>query len=175
MITLIELHLQKVITHIKNGRKKKLHSQESFENVHYIKYKCLTWGKLKYGKTSILTLGENVHVCFDLGAVWSLEADANSGGYNETSPVLISYLSANSGSGGSLCLIASLKSHKAVWHSQDANPSQLGHFWWGKTSRGGKLQLLGGRGEKKSMSNWAVVWWAEMPTPLRRQSWIQIQ
>lgn len=145
---LIELHLQKVITHIKNRRKEKLHSHESFENMCYIKYKRLTRGELKYGNTSISTLSENVHVCFSEGVVWSLEADANSSRYNETSPVLISYLSTNSGSGGSLCLIASLKSHKAVWHSQDANPSQLGHFWWGKTSRGGKLQLLGGRGEK---------------------------
>lgn len=91
-----------------------------------------------------------VCVCFYVGVVWPLKAIANNSSYNETSPVLISYLSTSggSGSGGSLCLIASLKSHKAVWHSQDANPSQLGHFWWGETSRGGKLQWLGGR--KKS-------------------------
>lgn len=68
---------------------------------------------------------------FYVGDVWPLKTDANRSRYNETSPVLISYLSTNSGSGGSLCLIASLKSHKAVWHSQDANPSQQGHFWWG--------------------------------------------
>lgn len=91
-----------------------MYSHESFENVHYIKYKRLTRGELKYGNTSISTLSENVHVCFGEGVVWSLEADANSSHYNETSPVLISYLSTNSGSGGSLCLIASLKSHKAV-------------------------------------------------------------
>ena len=64
------------------------------------------------------TLAENVRVCvcFYVGVVWPLKAGANSSSYNETSPVLISYLSTNSGrgSGGSLCLIASLKSHKAV-------------------------------------------------------------
>lgn len=112
----------------------------------------MTWGKLKYGNTSIFpfALKMCICVCFYMGVVWPLKAGANSSSYNETSPVLISYLSTNSGSGsgGSLCLIASLKSHKAVWHSQDANPSQLGHFWWGETSRGGKLQWLGGR-EKK--------------------------
>ncbi len=63
-----------------------------------------------------LTLKMCVCVCFYVGVVWPPKACANSSSYNETSPVLISYLSTNSGSGsgGSLCLIASLKSHKAV-------------------------------------------------------------
>lgn len=69
-------------------------------------------------KIQNLTLTETVcvYMYFYVGAVWPLKANANSSNYNETSPVLISYLRTNSGSvsGGSLCLIASLKSHKAV-------------------------------------------------------------
>lgn len=115
-------------------------------------HKIWTEASKTYGNTKIFTLTEDMCVfvfMWEYFGHWRWTR--NSSSYNETSPVLISYLSTNSGggSGGSLCLIASLKSHKAVWHSQDANPSQLGHFWWGETSRGGKLQWLGGRGEKK--------------------------
>lgn len=115
------------------------------------KYEHTVWPEANWNMDILpFSLALKMCVCFYVGVVWPLKAGANSSSYNETSPVLISYLSTNSGSGsgGSLCLIASLKSHKAVWHSQDANPSQLGHFWWGETSRGGKLQWLGGRKKK---------------------------
>lgn len=88
---------------------------------------------------------------------WLLQWGANSSSY-VTSPVLICYLSTNSGREVSLWLIASLKSHKAVWHSQDANPSQLGYLWWGGNLKGRQAAVAGRKEEKKkSMSNWAVV------------------
>lgn len=99
---------QKLITHIKII--KKLHSDKSpcVVNVHY------TNSDLR--RPEIWKYFSFHSVCFYVGVVWLLKAEANSSSYNETSPVLISYLSTNSGSGsgGSLCLIASLKSHKAV-------------------------------------------------------------
>lgn len=107
---------------------------------------------------------------------------SNSSKYHENVPLIESLTEEAAAAEFRLCLAASLKSHKAGLtlrgcQSITARPLLLEGR---RGMRGGPLgeaSFDGWKGgkKKKYMSNWAVVCWAEMPTPLRRQSWIQIQ
>lgn len=84
-----------------------------------------------------------VCVCLCGSSLDALDANANSGKYHETSPVLISYLRTSSGNGGSLCLIASFKSHKTDLTLTGCQSITARTLLMGGTSRGGKLQYMG--------------------------------
>lgn len=126
---------------IQRLKSERLHSPKILWVMNVLLANMNLWAEAKWNWNmeilqSLFLIRKRVCVWFRVEVIRLPEVGANSSSNNETSPVLISYLSSSSGSGGSLCLIASLKSHKAVWHSQDANPSQLGHFWWGEKPLG---------------------------------------
>lgn len=138
----------------------KAHSRKSLEwsSSHTDTEFLVLFKEIKIKYEELHPLNGNVCVLFCFFFMWEQcghgRVKPTAAPQNETSPVLISYLRTKSGgvSGGSLRLIASLKSHKAVLtltgcQSITARPLLM----VAETSRGSKLQGPGGRGrvEKK--------------------------